>query len=103
MIYDKGNYNVHIWDLIHSKSIRSFGIQGEGPGEFDGYEKLFVHQGKIYFYYGNKIKVFDVNGQLIKHIKVEMANIYNVYGKNNRIYRLMYKREKLVKTEYDLT
>ena len=71
IVLDRGAKQIVVFD-IEGRKIRSFGNEGNGPGEFTGSEGYIVAiENRIITKTRHKIMIFDYNGTLINEVKGE--------------------------------
>ena len=76
-VYDRGNYSIIKYDLKGHELLR-FGKEGQGPGELAGYEQItHINSKYIYLAIWDKLKIFSIEGKLIKEVKPPKGVGYN--------------------------
>jgi hypothetical protein len=68
-VVDSGFSKVRIYDRS-GKHIRSFGREGEGPGEFGLLTCIALHANRIYVGHGHTVTIFDKQGQYLDQFPV---------------------------------
>ncbi|MFC1565224.1 6-bladed beta-propeller [candidate division KSB1 bacterium] len=89
-IVDAGNYKVKVFneDL---NLIRSFGEQGEGPGEFRSPSEIMIKDNQsIYVRDIQKIEKFTINGDYIETVRPIVQSATNIYLPEYDKYLLRY-------------
>ncbi|MCB0280224.1 MAG: hypothetical protein KDD94_12000 [Calditrichaeota bacterium] len=78
VIYDHGNHRLNIYDEKYNL-IKTFGKEGDGPGELSGRERLFAIDNYIgLFGIYDRIKLFDHSGEFVREIKKVIMGFYRV-------------------------
>jgi len=99
IVLDRGNKKVRIFNTDGQEKL-SFGTEGNGPGEFTGYERMVLVANKhIVVLASRKIMIFDEKGMFITEMN------QNAYTSGGRLYptekgfRLVYDGKKILKTQ----
>jgi len=90
---------IHIYSLKPFKRIKTFGAQGQGPGEFNSVPFLKIYPEKLFINCLGKIMTFSHDGEFVKQTKLPFRLFYFYYpilqvGLNYAAFPMVFSREE---------
>jgi len=90
---------IHLYSLEPFKRIKTFGAQGQGPGEFNSVPFLKIYSEELFINCLGKIMIFSHDGEFVKQTKLPFRLFYFYYPmlqieKNYAAFPMIFSREE---------
>lgn len=98
-VYITDQSYIHLYSLSPFKRIKTFGVQGQGPGEFNSLPSLKIYPGKLFINCLGKIMTFTHDGEFVKQTTLPFRLFHFYYpvlqvGTNYVAFPMIFSKEE---------
>ncbi len=98
-VYITDQTTIHLYSLEPFKRIKTFGIQGQGPGEFNSIPSLKIYPEKLFINCLGKIMIFTPDGEFVEQTNLPFRLFHFYYpllqvGTNYVAFPMIFSREE---------